>query len=85
VSFLVPSTDDSNQLIGDFQLRRRANGLSVFDLLRYLQHNGAAMLCASAVIEERKDLLGKLLRCASLGNVRTRTVRAWPEAEGAFG
>jgi bifunctional non-homologous end joining protein LigD len=52
-----------------------ANGLSIFDLLRCRQHDDAAVLCAfdlielegrdlrSAPIEERKDLLGKLLRC----------------------
>jgi bifunctional non-homologous end joining protein LigD len=49
------------------------NGLSVFDLLRYRQHDGAAVLCAfdllelegqdfrPAPLEERKDVLGKLL------------------------
>jgi bifunctional non-homologous end joining protein LigD len=52
-----------------------STGLSVFDLLRYRQHDGAAVLCAfdlielegtdlrPAPIEKRKDLLGKLLRC----------------------
>jgi ATP-dependent DNA ligase len=50
------------------------SGLSVFDLLRYRQHDGAAVLCAfdlielegkdlrPAPIEQRKDQLGKLLR-----------------------
>ena len=49
-------------------------GLSVFDLLRYRQHDGAAVLCAfdlielegkdlrPSPIEQRKDQLGKLLR-----------------------
>jgi ATP-dependent DNA ligase len=51
-----------------------ANGLSVFDLIRYRQHDGAAVLCAFdlielegkdlrlAPIEQRKYLLAKLLR-----------------------
>ena len=51
-----------------------ANGLSVFDLLRHRHHDRAAVLCAfdlielegkdlrRAPIEERKDLLAKLLR-----------------------
>jgi bifunctional non-homologous end joining protein LigD len=50
------------------------NGLSVFDLLRYRQHDGAAVLCAfdlielagtdlrPSPIEQRKDQLSKLLR-----------------------
>jgi bifunctional non-homologous end joining protein LigD len=50
------------------------SGLLVFDLLRYRQHDGAAVLCAfdlieregkdlrPAPIEQRKDQLGKLLR-----------------------
>ena len=50
------------------------NGLSVFDLLRYRQHDGAAILCAFdlieldgkdlrlVAIERRKDLLATLLR-----------------------
>jgi ATP-dependent DNA ligase len=50
------------------------NGLSVFDLLRYRQHDGAAVLCAfdllelegrdfrPAPLEEHKDVLGNLLR-----------------------
>jgi ATP dependent DNA ligase domain len=37
-----------------------ANGLSVFDLLRYRQHDGAAVLCAFDLIElEGKDLRGE--------------------------
>jgi bifunctional non-homologous end joining protein LigD len=48
-----------------------ANGLSVFDLLRYRQHDGACAFdlielegkdLRLAPIEDRKDLLGKLLR-----------------------
>jgi ATP-dependent DNA ligase len=50
------------------------NGLSVFDLIRYRQHDGAAVLCAfdlleldgsdfrPAPLEERKKALGNLLR-----------------------
>ena len=51
-----------------------SDGLSVFDLLRYRQHDSAAVLCAfdlielddedirNAPIEQRKDLLADLLR-----------------------
>ena len=51
-----------------------SDGLSVYDLLRYRQHDGAAVLCAfdlieldgedfrNAPIEQRKDLLANLLR-----------------------
>jgi bifunctional non-homologous end joining protein LigD len=51
-----------------------SSGLSAFDLLRYRQHDGAAVLCAfdlieldgsdlhPSPIEQRKDKLGKLLR-----------------------
>jgi hypothetical protein len=52
----------------------RSRGLSVFDLLRYRQHDRAAVLCAfdlieldgrdlrKAPIEQRKDLLAKIVR-----------------------
>ena len=61
-----------------------SRGLSVFDLLRYRQHDGAAVLCAFDLIEmegldfrpspleERKDVLGKL--CARCG-ARTQASR----------
>jgi bifunctional non-homologous end joining protein LigD len=55
------------------------NGLSVFDLIRYRQHDHAAVLCAFDLIEldgrdlrrrpieERKDILTKLLRQSQRG------------------
>jgi bifunctional non-homologous end joining protein LigD len=56
-----------------------SDGLSVFDLLRYRQHDGAAVLCAfdlieldgkdlrNAPIEQRKGLLGNLVRVIHYG------------------
>jgi hypothetical protein len=56
-----------------------SDGLSVFDLLRYRQHDGAAVLCAfdlieldgedlrNAPIEQRKGLLGNLVRVVHYG------------------
>jgi ATP-dependent DNA ligase len=60
------------------------NGLSVFDLLRYRQHDGAALLCAfdlieldgkdlrPSPIEQRKDQLGN---CCDRCDARTTASR----------
>jgi bifunctional non-homologous end joining protein LigD len=72
-----------------------STGLSVFDLLRYRQHDGAAVPCAfdrieldgkdlrNAPIEQRKDLLGKLLRAVQRSHCGI-TLNQHYEGDGAI-
>ena len=57
-----------------------ATGLSVFDLLRYRQHDRAAVLCSSDPLDG-KDLRKQPIRGAqACAGVRQKTLSNWPES-----